>query len=124
MLVLNALLDPNRDYQLRPHSSHQRQYQLLYRMQIVDFIPSGSWVMPKLIVTDDNLEAVRLARDLLTYGEPMADRTGDDQARALLTQTARYEAPLQTVARTRHLKTLSARDYQALMDAAMGRAAL
>lgn len=39
--------------------------------------------MPKLIVTDDNLEAVRLARDLLAYGEPMADRTGDDQARAL-----------------------------------------
>jgi hypothetical protein len=97
---------------------------MLYRMQIVDFIPSGSWVIPKLIVTEDNLEAVRLARDLLSWGEPMHDRTGDDQARALLTQTGRYEAPLQTVARTRNQKTLSAREYRAVLDAAMGRAAL
>jgi hypothetical protein len=124
VLVLNALLDPNRDYQLGPHSSHRRQYQMLYRMQIVDFIPSGSWVMPKLIVTQDNLEAVRLARDLLAWGEPMHDRTGDDQARALLTQTGRYEAPLQTVARTRYQKTLSVREYSALLNVAMGRAVL
>jgi hypothetical protein len=122
--VLNALLDPNRNYQLRPHSSHQRQYQLLYRMQVVDFIQWGSWVIPKLIVTEDNVEAVRLARDLLAWGEPMEDRTGDDQARALLTQNARYDAPLQTVARTRHQKTLSAREYRAVLDAAMGRAVL
>ena len=124
VLVLNALLDPNRGYQLRPHGSHQRQYQMLYRMQVVDFIPSGDWVIPKLIVTEDNIEAVRLARDLLTYGEPMHDRTGDDQARALLTQNGQYEAPLQTVARTRKQKTLSPKDYQALLDAAMGRSAL
>lgn len=122
--VLNALMDPNRGYQLRPHESHQRQYQMLYRMQIVDFLPSGNWVIPKLIVTEDNLEAVRLARDLLTYGEPMHDRTGDDQARALLTQDGRYEAPLQTVARTRKQKELSPKDYRALLDAAMGRSAL
>jgi hypothetical protein len=124
LLVLNALLDPNRDYRLRPHSSHQRQYQMLYRMQVVDFIPSGSWVIPKLIVTEDNLEAVRLARDLLSWGEPMHDRTGDDQARALLAQAGRYEAPLQTVARTRRQKTLNEREYRAVMDAAMGRAVL
>jgi hypothetical protein len=122
--VLDALLDPNRDYQLRPHGSHQRQYQMLYRMQIVDFLPSGSWVIPKLIVTEDNLEAVRLARDLLAWGEPMHDRTGDDQARALLMQRGRYEAPLQTVARKRNQKTLSEREYRAVMDAAMGRAVL
>ena len=122
--VLNALLDPNRDYTLGAHSSHQRQYQMLYRMQIVDFLPSGSWVQPKLIVPEDNLEAVTLARDLLAYGEPMEDRTGDDDARALLTQTARFEAPVQTVARTRSLKGLSPREYQAVMEMAMGRRAL
>jgi hypothetical protein len=123
-LVLNALLDPNRGYKLRPHGSHQRQYQMLYRMQIVDFLPSGDWVIPKLIVTDDNVEAVRLARDLLTYGEPMHDRTGDDQARALLTLNGQYETPLQTVARTRNQKKLSPKDYHTLLDAAMGRSAL
>jgi hypothetical protein len=122
--VLNALLDPNRNYRLSPHSSHKRQYQMLYRMQVVDFIPSGDWVMPELIVTEDNLEAVRLARDLLAWGEPMEDRTGDDQARALLSQSGRYEAPLQTVARTRRQRTLSEREYRAILDAAMGRAVL
>jgi hypothetical protein len=122
--VLNALLDPNRGYRLRPHSSHERQYQLLYRMQIVDFRPVGSWVSPQLIVTDDNVAAVRIARDLLAYGELIEDRTGDDQARALLSLNSPYQAPIQTVYRRRERRTLSDREYQALLDAAMGRAAL
>ncbi len=122
--VLTALLDPNRGYRLRPHSSHRRQYQLLYRMQIVDFIPSGNWVMPQLIVTEDNLEAVRLARDLLTFGEPLEDRVGDDDARGLLSLNSNYQAPLQTVSRRREQKTLSEKEYRAVLDAAMGRASL
>ncbi len=97
--VLTALLDPpNRNHRLRPHSSHQRQYQLLYRMQIVDFVPSGNWVAPQLIATEDNLAAVRLARDLLTFGEQLEARAGDDDARGLLSSSSTYEAPLQTVA--------------------------
>jgi len=123
-LLLNALLDPNRGYRLGPHSSHRRQYQMLYRMQIVDFVPSGSWVSPQLIATDDNIQAVRLARDLLTYGEPIEDRAGDDAARALLSLRSGYAAPLQTVARRRANKTLTDREYDKLMATAMGRAAL
>lgn len=122
--VLNALLDPGRGYMLRPHSSHKRQYQLLYRMQIVDFVPSGSWVSPKLIATEDNLEAVRIARDLLVFGEPLEDRVADDEARALLSLDSPYQGPLQTVHRRRGRLTLNDRDYQAVLDAAMGRAAL
>lgn len=122
--VLTALLDRNRDYTLGPHSSHKRQYQMLYRMQIVDFVPSGNWVSPRLIKMEDNLEAVSLARDLLTYGEPMENRTGDDEARALLSLDSPYQAPIQTVHRRRNRRTMSDRDYQALMDAAMGRAPL
>lgn len=122
--VLTALLDPNRSHRLGAHSSHKRQYQMLYRMQIVDFVPSGNWVMPQLIVTDDNVEAVRLARDLLTYGEPLEDRAGDDEARGLLSLNSAYQGPLQTVSRRRNKKTLSEREYQAVLDAAMGRAAL
>lgn len=122
--VLTALLDPNRNHQLSRHSSHKRQYQMLYRMQIVDFVPSGNWVSPKLIVTPDNLEAVRLARDLLTYGEPLENRAGDDETRGLLSLNSPYQAPLQTVSRRRDRKTISDKEYQGLMDAAMGRAAL
>jgi hypothetical protein len=122
--VLTALLDPNRGYQLGAHSSHKRQYQMLYRMQIVDFIASGNWVSPKLIVTDDNLEAVRLARDLLTFGEPLEDRAGDEEARDLLSLNSPYQAPIQTVSRRRDKKTLTDKEYAAVLDAAMGRAAL
>lgn len=89
----------------------------------MDFVPSGHWVSPKLIVTADNLEAVRLARDLLTYGEPLEDRAGDDDARGPLSLKSPYQAPLQTVSRRRDLKTINDKDYHALMDAAMGRAA-
>lgn len=121
--VLNALLDPNRDYTLGAHSSHARQYQLLYRLQIVDFVPSGNWVRPKLIATMDNLEAVRLARDLLTYGEPIHDR-GDSDAVSLLNLSAPYLSPIETVGRRRQRKTLNDREYRAVMDAAMGRTAL
>ncbi|KDE96784.1 hypothetical protein MI149_29490 (plasmid) [Mycolicibacterium crocinum] len=122
--VLTALLDPNRNHRLRPHSSHQRQYQLLYRMQIVDFVPSGNWVAPQLIATEDNLAAVRLARDLLTFGEQLEARAGDDDARGLLSSSSTYEAPLQTVAKRRRKTTLSAGEYRSIMDAAMGRSAL
>lgn len=122
--VLTALIDPNRDYTLGAHSSHKRQYQMLYRMQIVDFIPAGNWVRPKLILTPDNLEAVRLARDLLTFGEPMFDRTGDDDAKGLLSLSSPYQAPLQTVARLRDSVTLNDSEYRSMLDAAMGRSVL
>ncbi len=122
--VLNALLDPSRGHQISPHSSHQRQYQLLYRMQVVDFVPSGSWVSPKLIVTDDNLEAVRIARDLMSFGEPMEDRGVDDAAKRLLSLDSPYQAPMQTVHRRRNRKSLSDKEYATMMANAMGRAAL
>lgn len=122
--VLTALLDPNRGYRLSAHSSHRRQYQLLYRMQIVDFIPSGNWVIPELIVTDDNIAAVRLALDLLTFGEPLHNRVADDEARALLSSTSTYDAPLQTVSRRRNQKRLSDSEYHSILDAAMGRTPL
>jgi hypothetical protein len=47
--ILTVLLDPSRNFTIKPHSEHKRQYQTLYRLQIVDFVPSGSWVAVKLI---------------------------------------------------------------------------
>jgi len=44
--------------------------------------------------------------------------------RSLLSLNSPYQAPLQTVSRRRDKKTLSDREYQGLMDTAMGRAAL
>ncbi len=60
----------------------------------------------------------------MTYGEPIEDRAGDDAARGLLSLNSPYQAPLQTVSRRREKKTLTDKEYGALMATAMGRAAL
>lgn len=125
LAILDALLDPARDHRLRPHSSHRRQYQLLFRRQIVDFIPSGAWVIPRLIDTEDNIAAVRLARDLISYGEPLENRTGsDDEARRLLMTEGHYFTPMQTVQQRRREVHLTGKQYERAMDALMGRTAL
>jgi hypothetical protein len=123
--ILDALLDPGRGHRLKPHSSHRRQYQLLFRKQIVDFLPSGTWVMPRLIDTDDNVAAVRLARDLIAYGEPLDDRAGSsEEARKLLMMEGTYLTPLRTVHQRRKELHLNERQYERAMDALMGRASL
>jgi len=122
--ILDALLDPARGRKLKPHSSHKRQYQLLFRRQIVDFIPSGNWVMPRLIDTEDNIAAVTLARDLIAFGEPLQNRTGSDEDARLLMTQAGYLTPIQTVHKRRKELRLNSKQYEKAMDALMGRTAL
>lgn len=124
LAILGALLDPDRNHALRAHSSAQRQYQPLYRMQIVDFVPAGNWVSPKLIETEDNIAAVRLARELIAFGEPMDNRTvGEADTRLLLLDGSHYVPPIQTVQRRRSVH-LSDRQFSNAMDVLMGRSAL
>jgi hypothetical protein len=124
-LILDKLLDESRGHSLSAHSSARRQYQTLFRGGIIEFVPSGNWVEPRLIATEDNLAAVRLARELLLYGEPIEPRAGDeDAARRLLATNEPYRTPLQTVQRRRERKQLSDKEFSKAMDALMGRAAL
>jgi len=124
--LLTKLCDKSSGYSIGAHSSARRQYQLLFRMQVVDFEPSGDWARPRLIATDDNLAAVRLAIELLTYGEPMIDRVGvEGTARAYLDQdSARYLNPLATVQERRNRILLTGEQFEPLMHALMGRVAL
>jgi hypothetical protein len=125
LALLDRLLDPTAGFSLRAHSSARRQYQILFRMQVVDFVPSGNWVIPRLIVTDDNVEAVRIARDLIAFGEPLTDRLGNEaETRALLMNNRPYLSPMQTVQRRRTPLKLSDAQFEHAMDALMGRAAL
>jgi hypothetical protein len=78
--VLRALLDPGRNFTISAHSEHRRQYQTLYRLQIVDFVSSGSWVEVRLLGTADNKKAVEIALDLLQHGEQMGDRGLSEEA--------------------------------------------
>jgi hypothetical protein len=125
--VVDKLLDPNRGF-LLPHSSHQRQYGLMHRAGIIafgeDLRPGGSWVTPRFIDSDDNRAALRLARDLIVHGEQVGGRVGDDQARQILTLGSTYASPMQTVARVRTKVVAGAKQWQKVIDAALGRGQL
>lgn len=121
--VIDKLLDPSRGF-LRPHSSHARQYRLMHAAGLLafdpDLLPGGEWVTPRFIDTRDNRDALRIARDLITYGEPLAGRVGDDQARAALALGQPFAAPMQTVARMRGKAAVSPKQWQAVVDVALG----
>lgn len=122
--TLRTLLDPDRDYTIGAHSSARRQYELLFRMQVVEYVPSGNWVQVRLRPTEDNLAAVKLARDLLTFGHAVDDRLGGDEAvRALLGSNEIYTAPIQTThrERRRRKRSLSEREFGDLMARVMDR---
>ncbi|MFL6124272.1 hypothetical protein [Actinophytocola sp.] len=122
--VIDKLLDPHQGI-LQPHSSHERQYRLMHQAGIIAFAPDsrpgGTWVRPMFIDTEDNREALRIARDLITHGEQVAGRVGDEQARAALVLGQPYSAPMQTTYRLRDKAKVSPRQWQAVVDAALGR---
>jgi hypothetical protein len=118
--ILQRLLDSSHDYTLRAHSEHRRQYFTLYRLQIVDFVPSGNWVKVKLIDTDDNKRAVRLAIDLLKYGEQMQDRGVSEHAAQMLSHGDHYEHSLSTIQRRRDELRLPADSWSQLSAAMRG----
>lgn len=122
--ILERLLDPSHGYTLRAHSEHRRQYFTLYRLQIVDFVPSGSWVKVKLIDTEDNKRAVRLAIDLLKYGEQMQSRGVSDQAVDLISHGDRYQHSLSTIQQRRDNLRLPANSWSQLSAAMRGDIAL
>lgn len=124
--LINVLLEVG---SIAPHSSSKRQYLLMRNRGIISFGPDdvswGKWVRPTLIDTPDNREALTIARDMLSVGEPMAaGRGGSEQARDLLSLDARYLQPLQTAARARDQVRVPDQEYGKVFDALMGRGAL
>ncbi|MFS2241236.1 hypothetical protein [Microbacterium sp. OR16] len=118
-----------REGQIGAHSSSERQYRTLNRAGVIKFgedrVPwgngRGKWVVPTLIDTDDNREALRLARDLITHGESMSDRgTNHPEAAKLLDSNDPYSAPLRTVHLLRDKSRMKDKHWQAAFDKLMG----
>jgi hypothetical protein len=123
--ILNRLLDPSHDFTLGAHSEHRQQYFTLYRLGIVDFIPSHNWVKVKLIDTEDNKRAVRLALDLLRYGEEMTDKGTNEAAQELLAHGERLHGPLRTIKDRRDAAPrLPAQVWAGMVEAARGGVAI
>ncbi|WP_405759827.1 hypothetical protein OG234_15925 [Streptomyces sp. NBC_01420] len=122
--VIDKLLDRNVGF-LNPHSSHERQYRLVHAAGLIRFgpdtRPGGSWVTPQFIDTPDNRQALQIARDLVTHGEQLKGRVGDEQARQTLSLGQSFTAPMQTMHRTRAKARTSPKQWQGVIDAALGR---
>jgi hypothetical protein len=86
-----------------------------------DTRPDGRWVTPRFIDTPDNREALLIARDLITFGEPVEGRVGDEQARQALALGQPFTAPMQTMHRTRAKVAVGTKQWQGVVDAALGR---
>ena len=118
--AINKLL---REGELAPHSSSKRQYRLMRNKGIVaygpDPMPWGSWIVPTLIDTKDNRQALEIARDLMTLGESMAGRDAST-AREYLAADARYLNPMKTVAASRPRLPQSETEYSKIIAAVMG----
>jgi len=123
--AIDKLLDPNRGF-LNPHSSHERQYELIYRAGLVafdpDLRPGGAWVTPRFVDTPDNREALTLARDLITHGQALQHRVDDSVARQVLNAGSGYASPMQTMHRSREMAMPDAKHFRKVFEAAMGRA--
>ncbi len=122
VLAIEKLL---REGSIAPHSSSARQYRLLNRAGVIQFgndpMPGGTWVVPTLIDTEDNREALALARDLLVHGEALSARTTNQpEALRLLESDDRFAAPLRTVHRLRDKRHMSDKKWQAAVDKMMG----
>lgn len=120
--AINKLLEVG---SLKPHSSSERQYRLLSRVGLIrlapDPVPWGTWKVPTLIDTADNRAALILARDLLTHGESMSERTGDQSdISQLLNNSDPYGAPMKTVARYRDKRQMDDKMWQDAIDKMMG----
>lgn len=117
--ILNKL---QRGEALRSHSSAIRQYEVLYRMRVVEYLHGGYGASVRLVDTEDNKAAVTLAIELLRYGQPMTDRGGADAARHLLAQNGPYLAPMQTIRDRRGKVGISDSELRPVIEAMlMGR---
>lgn len=110
---------------LSPHSSHARQYKLLRDQGIIRFLPDsmpgGRWKRPALIKTDDNLEAVSIARALIVSEDLGVGRAATDDVRNLLDLDAKALRPLQTASKAQRTNAIDPRHLDAAFEALMSR---
>ena len=116
--LLQALLD-NRA--TKGHSSTRRQYAVLRRLGIIQFVRDGTLYGIQLIDNADNRGAVKLAMELISTGEALSSKEAPLEAQDALVTQGNYLAPIQTPRQARKRHRLDDKLVQDLYESAMGR---
>lgn len=104
--LLAKLMDKERGYQLAGHSSTKRQYEPLIAAGMLRVSLGGTYPSIQLIPTEDNIDAVRLARVLLRrQGEGMPERGNEREAADLLFTGGDYLVPIETIGLARRVES-------------------
>lgn len=114
--VINALL---RDRWLRPTTEAKEQWRAVALLRICDLVHvGGGWYEVRLICTEENLRAVKLALQLFDAGDVIEDRGLDSRARIVLEGGDIYHESLRGVRLVKEQTALaeSARCIQGLID--------
>jgi hypothetical protein len=119
-LVLHKLKS---GYVAAAHTDTPRQWAMLYRLGVVEFVPQGSLKGIRLVRDKhgDNEAAVQIAIDLLEHGEAADAKEWHDQAAQSLLVEGRYLTPIQGVREARQREELADEDYTRIIETLMGR---
>ncbi len=124
-LVLEKLGDARRSYMLNPHPELATQYQALASMGIVRLVPSSNMYAAQLIPTEDNRRALRIALDLIRYGEPLDQRAqAQPEIEALLRSSQQYRGTLWTMKHQKVQARMSDKTFTKLLVSVQGGAPL
>jgi hypothetical protein len=119
-LVLYKLLN---GYVAAVHSDTPRQWAMLHRLGVVEFVPSGSLRGIRLVQDKhgDNKAAVRVALDLLQHGEATDTKEWHAADTEAVLVEGRYLTSIQGIREARQREVLPDEDLSRIIDTLLGR---
>ena len=118
--ILDKLLDP--PHIIGPHTEIRKQYALLVGRGIGRIFPdkvlSDRWYF-QLIDKEENIRAVKLAKDLLVVGEAISDRGFQEELQKILFTPGSYEEALRTLPRLKKPASLSPETHEHILNEIM-----
>lgn len=89
--IVDALISKKK---LKPHSEHLEQYGLLVKKGIGRVDQVGYKWQFSIVDTEDNMKALRVARDLLDTGDAVHQQMDDEAKALILNPSATYSTPV------------------------------
>ena len=118
--ILDKLL--NSPHIIGPHTEIRKQYAILVGRGIGRIYPatgvSDRWYF-RLIDKEENIKAVKLAKDLLVVGEAISDRGFQEELQKILFTSGSYEEALRTLPKLKEPTRLSSETQEHILNSIM-----